>query len=265
VRKALILALWVIGLTGLLGMTKPSVLSQVDFRSRSFIPRPSGSKEQRAAEEILRRDGYYPRASEWLLGYIEGSFTQPKVKEKILLYNQDKPSFGTEVSPYQATYSKAILISNFDLVDSPPGATVGVSAVHYTTAGHYIANVGDLNADGRDEILRVHERVRLTQEGGVFWMDADIVNYSRGSGKRFGLLVEEKYAELPEVFVSECPSYPEIRTARVVSKVLTFEKNAVVLKSYTAPCVDKTAGHPPLNTFKLIGTERVQLKKFPAR
>lgn len=263
-RKALILALWVISLTGLWGMTKPFILSKVDFRSQPFIPPPSGSKEQRAAEEILKRDGYYPRASEWLLGYIEGSFTQPKVKEKIFVYHQEKPSFGDEVSPYQATYSKAILISNFDLVDSPPGATVGVSAIHYTTAGHYIANVGDLNGDGRDEILRVHERVRLTQEGGVFWLDADIVNYSRGSGKLFGLLVEVKYAELPEVLVSECPSYPQIRTARVVSKVLTFERNAVVLKSYTAPCVDIT-DHPPLNTFKFIGTERVQLKKFPPR
>lgn len=245
-------------------MTKPFILSKVDFRSQPFIPPPSGSKEQRAAEEILKRDGYYPRASEWLLGYIEGSFTQPKVKEKIFVYHQEKPSFGDEVSPYQATYSKAILISNFDLVDSPPGATVGVSAIHYTTAGHYIANVGDLNGDGRDEILRVHERVGLTQEGGVFWLDADIVNYSRGSGKLFGLLVEVKYAELPEVLVSECPSYPQIRTARVVSKVLTFERNAVVLKSYTAPCVDIT-DHPPLNTFKFIGTERVQLKKFPPR
>lgn len=263
-RKALILALWVISLTGLWGMTKPFILSKVDFRSQPFIPPPSGSKEQRAAEEILKRDGYYPRASEWLLGYIEGSFTQPKVKEKIFVYHQEKPSFGDEVSPYQATYSKAILISNFDLVDSPPGATVGVSAIHYTTAGHYIANVGDLNGDGRDEILRVHERVRLTQEGGVLWLDADIVNYSRGSGKLFGLLVEVKYAELPEVLVSECPSYPQIRTARVVSKVLTFERNAVVLKSYTAPCVDIT-DHPPLNTFKFIGTERVQLKKFPPR
>lgn len=263
-RKTLILALWVISLTGVLGMTKPSILSKVDFRSWPFIPPPSNSKEQRAAEEILRRDGYYPRASEWLLGYIEGSFTQPKFKEKILLYRQEKPSFGAKVSPYQATYSKAILISNFDLVDSPPGATIGVSAIHYTNAGHYIANIGDLNADGRDEILRVHERVRLTQEGGVFWLDADIINYNRGSGKLFGLLVEVKYAELPEVLVSECPSYPKIRTARVVSKVLTFEKNAVVLKSYTAPCVDQT-DHPPLNTFKLVGTERVQLKKLPVR
>ncbi|RIH90840.1 hypothetical protein Mterra_00063 [Calidithermus terrae] len=260
-RKALILAFWIISLTGVLGIAKSPILSKVDFRSWPFIPPPSNSKEQRAAEEILRRDGYYPRASGRLLGYIEGSFTQPRFKEKILLYSQDKPSFGAEVSPYQATFSQAILISNFNLFDSPLGATVGVSAVHFTNAGHYIANVGDLNADGREEILRVYERVRLTQDGGVFWLDADIVNYGRGQG---ALLTEVKYAELPGVLISECPSYPKIRTARVVSKVLTFEKNAVVLKSYTAPCIDQT-DHPPLNTFKLAGTERVQLKKLPVR
>jgi len=42
--------------------------------------------------------------------------------------------------------------------------------------------------------LRVHERVRLTQEGGVFWLDADIVNYSRGQGS---LLAEAKYTSPP--------------------------------------------------------------------
>jgi hypothetical protein len=197
-----------------------------------------------------------------IVAYIEGSFAGKGIKEKLAVFEYAS-SLGRNEQPIpseQTGNTIAYLFSNHSQswefkLENTGSYHVSSSQVNF---GNYIKNVGDLNGDGRDEILQIYE---YKTKFGIAYYNAYMINLVPNLGKAIGKLgyYQVVYAEMPNVYTNNCNSNGEIK--KIVAKNVTFKKDKLVLDTYEASC----GLNLKMSQYKFISSEAVLVKKISVR